>query len=204
MAFPIVTDLTEPPVVGAFYLVPCVRYWWRGLLRWWPVVGPKHDDAEHLDFKPAHYHIDRRFLREADFRREEPRRSEPHADRRWLSLYPADTQYAGAPLQEIAADSYKGGPLPAPVLRKRRCLVADVSFPSIARTGAKFERFHDAYQGKRCGRDAEGHLICPHKGARLGSLVPDAKGIVTCPLHGLAINTETGVVVRRPHGGPKL
>ena len=199
---PIVSDLTEPPVVGQFYRVPCVRYWWHGRLRWWPVVGPKHDDAEHLAFEKPHYHIDRRFLRESDFR------VAGHQGRtrgEWARrLYPADTAFAAGPLHELPQDDFKGGPMPAPVLRKRQCLVADVGFPSIARAGEKFERFHDAYQGRRCRRDAAGHLICPHKGARLGSLAPDRNGIVTCPLHGLAINVETGVVVRRPPGGPKL
>lgn len=206
MSLPIVTDLTEPPVVGQWYLVPCVLYWWSDLKAWWPVIGPKHDDVEHLAFEQVHYHLDRRFLPERMFRGTKPYVT-PSGERRfWRS---ADTQLAARPLGEYGpgtrhnADSATGGPLPAPVLRKRRCIVADVGFPALADEGVygTFDRFHAAYEGKRCGRDADGHLICPHKGARLSSLAADRNGVVTCPLHGLAVNVRTGVVVKRARAG---
>ena len=207
MTLPTITELTQPPVVGQWYLVPCVRYWWGGRLAWWPVIGPKHDDAEHLAFEQPHYHIDRRFLTRADFRRGGWRATRRHVREGRQPWYPADTAFAASPLSERPAREEVGvmvdGPLPPPVLKRRRCLVADVGFPTIERAGEKFERFHAAYKGRRCGRDADGHLICPHKGARLSSLAADRNGIVTCPLHGLAVNVWTGVVVKRARAEPR-
>lgn len=207
MTLAVVTDLTEPPRIGHYYLVPCVRYWYDSRLAWWPVVGPKHEDAEHLNFSAVHYHLDRRFLPERMLRNRggySHRRGD--RSRFWRS---ADTDIAARPLSEfceresLSGRHLEGGPLPAPVLRKRRCIVADVGFPGRADEGVhpQFDRFHAAYEGRRCGRNADGQLVCPHKGAALGSLAPDRNGIVTCPLHGLAIDTRNGVVVRRPRVG---
>lgn len=62
---PKVDDLTEPPVVGRHYLVPCVEAADNraGLpLGHWPVIGPKHRDAGTVDFPDMHWHFDFRFL----------------------------------------------------------------------------------------------------------------------------------------------
>lgn len=199
MALPIVTELTEPPVVGRYYLVPCVKYRYDFKVRWWPVVGPKHDDAEHLNFAAVHYHLDRRFLPMAMLRggyAVPTARGIREGKRIWRS---SDTMLAARPLSEVT----EYGPLPTPELRKRLCIVSDVGFPGRAREGlhSNFDRLHEAYEGRRCGRNAEGQLICPHKGAVLSNLAADRNGIVTCPLHGLNINTQTGVVVKRPRVG---
>lgn len=208
MALPIVTDLTAPPIVGHFYLVPCIHYWWHGQFRWWPVIGPKHEDAEHLNFEATHYHLDRRFLPARCFSRDQSpvdRASVRLGKRMWRS---ADTDLAAAPLSEFGHGAARnpnnsgpedpGGPLPLPVLRKRRCIVADVGFPDARPVNPAWRVFHAAYLGRKCRRDGEGHLICPHKGARLGSLAPDRNGLVICPLHGLMIDVVNGHVVKRP------
>ena len=41
-------------------------------------------------------------------------------------------------------------------------------------------------------------LICPHRGADLSTFQPDKNGCVTCPLHGLQWNVETGELVPVP------
>jgi hypothetical protein len=51
-----VSELTEPPVAGKFYLVMCVVF--RG--EWRPIVGPAHDDAD-IGVDAVHYHEDVRF-----------------------------------------------------------------------------------------------------------------------------------------------
>lgn len=205
MSLPVVTDLTEPPVVGQWYLVPCVLYWYDYRLRWWPVIGPRHEDADHLAFPAAHYHFDRRFLPARMFSSWE---SKIHPrDLGETRLRHPDTWIAARPLQELAVKPHPddgrdyGGPLPQPVLRRRKCIIADAGFPAVEEGGPRFESFHAAYEGKRCGRDADGHLICPHKGARLSSLAADRNGVVTCPLHGLAVNVRTGAVVKRARAG---
>lgn len=203
-----ITDITESPIVGRFYLVPCVRYWYRGRVAWWPVMGPKHEDAEHLNFTQVHYHLDRRFMSPKWFHTPRFVKSEiwPLGRMKGDPHFCGDTIIAARPLGEFGAGTGHcpgadgGGPLPAPVLRRRKCYISDVGFPELSRSGETFLRFHRAFEGRACKRDAEGHLVCPHKGARLSSLVPDKAGRVICPLHGLMINVETGRVVKRPGG----
>ena len=51
--------------VGRFYRVPCVWASWPNLgsrPRWWPVLGPQHEDEEFIGFPYQHYHVDYRFL----------------------------------------------------------------------------------------------------------------------------------------------
>ena len=62
-----IDDLREPPVVGRFYMVPTVRYKWRYRMSDWPVIGPRHNDAMLLNFKPMHYHVDGRFITNAEY-----------------------------------------------------------------------------------------------------------------------------------------
>jgi hypothetical protein len=194
-----IDDLTGPPVPGQHYLVPHVLYWWTPGepiygrtqdARWWPIIGPKHDDIEHLNFKAKHYHCDVRFLRRSTF-----------SDRR-RNIRASYSNLVGTPISEFSEREWYGhkigGPLPEPVWRTAKCIVADAGFVPHNPENLTFVAFHAAYEGKRCRRDAEGRLICPHKGAPLNSLAPDRKGRVVCPLHGLLINVETGVVEKRP------
>lgn len=59
---PLLSDLRESPVVGRYYMVPVVRYYWLGAVRDWPVLGPLHHDKGKINFPALHYHIDGRFL----------------------------------------------------------------------------------------------------------------------------------------------
>jgi hypothetical protein len=57
----------EGCVAGRFYRVPCIshpklkgeRSTWKD---WIPLIGPLHEDQEHVGFKPWHIHVDTRFL----------------------------------------------------------------------------------------------------------------------------------------------
>jgi hypothetical protein len=66
-------------------------------------------------------------------------------------------------------------------------------FAAVSHRGLK--ALASAYAGRRCGRNAAGLLVCPHKGFVLGSLVSDKDGRVVCPLHGLVIDVAAGAVV---------
>ena len=185
-SFAMVSELREPPIVGRFYLVPAVFYVYERVSKvpdWYPVIGPKHDDAEHLNFEWPHYHLDRRFMSDRQLMRAAS----------W-STYGRDT-VAIAPIMEPPFGAHNWGPLPAPELRRMKCRRASVGFPATPRGNGVFPKFHETFLGKKCPRDAEGHLICPHKGARLTSLAPNEHGIITCPLHGLLIDPETETVV---------
>jgi hypothetical protein len=198
---PCIADIDGPPVVGRHYLVPHIFYWWgTSKAHWWPVIGPKHDDAEHLNVEQPHYHVDLRFLSPRRFRdRNTSRRDCPIRYQKSRYTHLAGGVIAAFPPNGLPLDAAgKGGPLPEPVLRRARCNVADAGFPPLSRALPQFMALHAAYEGKRCGRDAQGRLVCPHKGAALSNLAPDLKGRVTCPLHGLVVNVETGVVEKRP------
>lgn len=186
MALQNITDLKEPPVPGQFYLVPAVFYIYSHVSlkrRWWPVLGPKHEDADHLNFKWVHYHLDRRFLSDATINR-------AHS---WGD--DGDTIIALGPIMEPHWGNNDYGPMPEPQLRRMKCHRAGIGFPPASERSELFRKFYSSYRGRKCPRDAEGHLICPHKGARLTSLVPNEQGIITCPLHGLLIDLRTETVM---------
>lgn len=176
-----VEDLSAPPVVGQRYLVPTVLYPWHGKVEPWPVMGPKHTDAEHIGFEPEHYHVDVRFLSEAQVRRIEK------------------ASY-GRGIEGIAASTRLAtrgeGPHPSPVLKRLTCRRSRNDYPLWgARRQPWYPRLAGAYSGRRCGRNSDGGLICPHKGFALGSLQADEHGHVVCPLHGLVIDVNAGAVV---------
>ncbi|MBX9847503.1 MAG: Rieske 2Fe-2S domain-containing protein [Xanthobacteraceae bacterium] len=49
------------------------------------------------------------------------------------------------------------------------------------------------FAGTQCAR-GKGGFICQHRNAVLGSIEP-RDGVITCPLHGLRIGAQTGVVL---------
>jgi hypothetical protein len=172
-----VSELKTEPVVGKFYLVPCVKY--RGA--WFPVIGPPHDDVEHIGVPDHHYHYDVRFLNKKDvggFMR-----------RRVVKRRPTCTPEEFAMIWFVPTDSIYYGLQYKPMKCKRRM----PDFPVVvgffpAPWKQKLER---AYKGAsaKCGR-------CPHRGMDLRSL-PVKDGVVVCNGHGLAFNVQTGKLVKR-------
>ena len=41
-----IDSMTAPPVAGRFYMVPTIRCRWNRCTGVYPVIGPKHEDAE--------------------------------------------------------------------------------------------------------------------------------------------------------------
>lgn len=166
-------DLVAGPLQpNSTYLVPTL------FARWphpdekpahWPVIGPKHDDMEVFRFPWPHYHPDRRFLS-----RDQAQMAE-HT--------PIVFNAAGV-----------SGELPKPFLWAWVCRYPVNRSWFFARPG---HALHQVYAGRRCGKTAEGVLVCPHKGHVLRAM-GDASGLTVCPLHGLPINTKTGRVMPVP------
>lgn len=180
-----VDALTSAPVVGERYLVPTVLYPWFGIVEAWPVMGPKHTDAEHIGFDVAHYHVDVRFLSDAQVGRIERRHRSDHIQG-IAAGYPLATSRAGT-----APDAH-----PEPVVRRLTCRRSGNDYPRHAALSHRgLQALATAYAGRECGRNAAGLLVCPHKGFVLGSLQPDEGGRVVCPLHGLVVDVGAGVVV---------
>lgn len=189
-----VEDLTGPPVEGQRYLVPTVLYPWFGKTEPWPVMGPKHTDLEHIGFEPEHYHVDIRFLTGPQVRRIEK------------AAYGRDIAECagGSPLATRGVGEAWGTtlPHPVPIVKRLLCRSDGNDYPlwSVRRQGW-YPKLAGAYAGRRCGRNAEGGLICPHKGFALGSLKPDEHGRVVCPLHGLVIDVQASAVVEHDGSG---
>jgi Rieske [2Fe-2S] domain len=171
-----VDRLTEPLVTGRFYLVPTVRAKWNDVEKEWPVIGPYHEDADRFSFKDFHYHVDARFLKQF-----------------WYHEV-----VAGRPLHPLP---YMGGQkLPSPILRRRKCYFAWLPYTEEHRK--EIVKLRADFAGQQCER-GKGGWICPHRKASLGSVLPD-RGVIICPLHGLAINAATGHVLTHEHNAEAM
>ena len=159
--------------VGKFYKVPCV-YGQLGSdeLRWWPIMGAVHEDKEIINFPLRHLHIDWRFVGKR-------------------LLYGGTVRHSYAfPLQIGRGLNDLG--FCEPVLRSRKCLRQHPDPAPFA--GAKWmPKLEAAHAGCRLAKG----MVCPHRGYDLSNepIAPD--GVVTCPMHGLRWNVETGFLAPR-------
>lgn len=177
-----VTLLSQPPVIGEWYLVPTCRHPWHGRVHDWPVFLPLHEDAEHLNFPHQHYHIDPRFV-------------DAHSWQ-FAKRHGAFKSYA-EPLEERSSyAAVQLSPLscrfevhPAIVWKRIRCK-RDIGPYNFKKQIA--ERLTPQFVGEQC-RNSKTGWICPHKRVPLGSF-PVIDGTITCPLHGLQIDAATGKV----------
>ena len=174
-----IDDLREPPAVGRIYLVPTVRYRIYEYTADWPVIGPKHTDAEIIGFPHPHYHMDVRFV------------SKRHAECLvGRSLWTARDIYMIAAAVPLSIRVPGGGiePHPPIIYRRRKCIRA-------GRHPERWAPWHvdltNAYADASIVQTPAGP-VCPHKGAPLGSIAPDADGVITCPLHGLRFCAKSG------------
>lgn len=171
MAIQKITELKSEPVVGKFYLVPCVYV----DERWVPIIGQPHADPE-LGVSMVHYHHDIRFAELDDF------------------LIGTNAQIAATvfPKVDVAVgvvtpQSWANTP---PKLIKMECRRSMIEFPDRDRD--RYEPFHKEYIGRdvKCGR-------CPHRNMPLESLPQDKDGNVICNGHGLKISMRENKVIQR-------
>lgn len=168
--------------VGKFYKVPCVRGMWHHLTRDWPVMGAFHSDAEIINFKEWHYHIDWRFVSKLPLLDVFGSALKGFAD-------PPKRNYI-TPLVTTPRMNPNG--LPKPVMRRRKCQRPH-SLPWEIKKKFWLQDLEKAYAGCKL---AAGH-VCPHRGYDLSHEPVDASGIVTCPLHGLRWNINSGEAAPR-------
>ena len=152
----------EPLVVGRLYRVPTFRAIWHGIEAIWTFFGPAHiDEPEIMPTPGRHIHVDGRFL----------------GWKQWLGL----RERFGSPEMAIASETAAADDL-VPVWRELFCHRASISYPHREMATTRYLQCRFANdQAKR----VRGEWVCPHQGARLGSILPDDDGIITCPLHGL-------------------
>ena len=168
-------DTNAPVVPGKFYKVPCVRYPYFQRIDWWPVLGPLHKDKAFLNFDREHMHVDGRFL--------------TAHQKRFLysvSFISLEHTLCNAPLNQTTS------PPPSGVeMRRRKCTSSGFAYYFADAKPVLAIAAH--FAGHQC-RTSERGWICPHQATPLGSIEP-VDGIIICPLHGLRIDAQTGIVV---------
>lgn len=160
--------------IGKIYLVPTV-YGPMGLrMDYWPVLGPMHEDKEVIGFPLSHYHYDFRFF---------------NSDQWAYALrYTRGGALHGAVMcHNLNYPEAKPGPI---TFRRRKCQRKYPEFPFGKAERGWLPELREKYQASIM-KD----LTCPHKGASLRGLPIDEAGCITCPLHGLKWNVESGKLV---------
>ena len=185
-------------VAGARYRVSCVRAHYPGnteRTRWWPVLAQWHEDWAIFGFRYWHFHIDWRFVG--------PVLREETAAR--LGALGGGLAAAIITSERIAPLGWRGArtwfepteggaglpPVPARTWCARKERTAWRAAPerwgaprkgSARRVRAALE---SAMGRRRLERHGDGKIVCPHRGADLSAIAPDAEGRIECPGHGL-------------------
>ena len=185
------------------FRVPCVRASLASkgaftftATRWWPIIGPWHEDEALLDFPTWHFHIDWRFV-DAKTRTAVSRQLDPsHAGSEIAQVIIArDIVPLGTVPPKhntwwtVRADQRKGErgfALPEDACERwfrheRRTPEPDPP-PKWWRQTHWRPELEEAFEGRRLvGPERR----CPHRGVPLAGIEADAEGVLECPLHGL-------------------
>lgn len=156
-----VDELTSPPTVGKTYLVPCVKHPRADI--WFPVVGPRHSDAEIIGLANPHYHYDARFID--------------------LDLVRVDVDGLAKDRAALRIAHLGDGEV---VYREMVCLRPLPEWTDAPWQSELTDEMRQRYKGRVC-------TTCPHRGLPLVSTVGGAIGeVVTCPGHGLRLRRSKG------------
>lgn len=181
---PNIEDLTEPPVVGKLYMVPCIKL--NEVL--WPILGPRHEDREFIGLPKQHQHYDLRFLSGIQMDELCNRLTGK------ISLWDRFSGAINLPDSEAHNRVYVGRRR-AIISARRRCMRTQPNYTvGLAPRPIWLDRLekHLSDVPITCGR-------CPHRGMPLLSL-PREPGtdIVTYPGHGLRWDLKTGKLIGSP------
>ena len=192
--------------LGRFYGRPHVRSGWAvgNKPRWWPVLGPQHEDGEIIGFPFEHFHVDARFMDGRTRRGLDAAVARTGAPHRVYStpisaVSPEGTDWKRQVQCWPASDSISLSDLaaaPEAIDRSLWFRVLRVKFkahpPSYPVSRIPWlVQLERAHVGERLGPTRK----CPHRGADLTGIEPDALGVIRCPLHGLGWCGRTGRLV---------
>lgn len=162
-----IDKLVTPPIVGQGYLVPVFIHndYDIGERFIAPLINHLHNDKENDQHEP-HYHVDTRFI---DYKRQLPIKRLHKLRDNWFyykRIYPHE-------FENFKIEDYY-----------LQCYNSSISFITSPHLIHKSSLRHNCiYKGK-----------CPHRGYDLSSQ-PIVNGVVTCPLHGLQFDANTGEVL---------
>jgi hypothetical protein len=177
VSIPSVLRLSEPPVVGRTYLVPCVVAGFHH--EYLPVQTEfPHDDASNGFGDQPHYHVDYRFLPQD-----------------WYDRYLANEEVGGKPsnLWLLVFWQIRLAGLGDTTMRAMECL-REAPPPASLDTyfGFMLERLEPKFKDATLPACKK----CPHKGTPLGSY-REVNGVLLCPGHGLSWDAKTGRMIPR-------
>ena len=184
---------TKPPQIGTFANKLCIRSHLssRDKPSWIPIIGPLHDDPKFIESYFQHYHIDWRYLTQHQV--EILERTAEYMDIDTNKVVIDSVVPEGSP-KSIDVDNTNGLADEFPVetylkAMRRRCAREFPNYPSDTEWLPAMET---AFQNEKLidGR-------CPHQQTDLSTIPTDANGNVTCPMHGLSWNRETGRLAKR-------
>ena len=176
----------RPYVIGRRYPVTEVRSRWNGLVRWFPVAGALHEDAEIIGFTHFHYHVDWRFVSSRLYAR-------MHA----LCLHRQVDLFEAASVLSTNHDGVFFATNPRNYETRVRRLVCKRERQAYPHHAADWlDPLKQRYAAACLTRG-----VCPHRGYDLrNEAVVD--GVVTCPLHGLRWDVASGRPVPAPPPPP--
>lgn len=179
---PRITEFSGTPSVGQWFLVPTLRGYWNNRFGTFPVIGAPHSDAEFLDFPEEHYHIDGRFLA-------------PRVWQQLENLFQSSERAVAA--RPYMLYTYKNEKFPQGnvIAWRKRQFHRHFDYPFKDARTKQFRRLWRAFEGAHVVQGEYG-WECPHRRAPLYNIIPDAKGRIVCPLHGLCWDAKTGANVR--------
>lgn len=178
----------DPYKIGNYYDIKCVHGALYDDIQWWPVMGEAHRDQEIIGFPDLHYHIDWRFVSARTYHR--------HVG---SDIYRGESKAAFGLILMLLPENRKGyfyrarkfDDAPGEIEARRRRLKCKRDLPPYPHAIAPWMERLSRHHATACLR----HRVCPHRGYDL-SREPVIDGIVTCPLHGLRWNVETGECVQ--------
>jgi hypothetical protein len=110
----------------------------------------------------------------------------------WLAKGESDDARAEKALQRWPVSLRDRLGPPAPVIwRLRKCQRSVLAYQHHDKEPPQKLKAH--FGGEQCVRNRTG-WVCPHQRFPLGSVAP-VEGVLTCPMHGLRIDAETGRVL---------
>lgn len=184
---PVSTDRagTQPvsaPIVGQFYWVSFVNVHKEshiGKILWRPIIGPLHEDAEHIRFPHQHWHVDWRFASENYHRMCQGQWNDPTRVHMYVCTLFRDSNNPNPrnPITEIVRRYVKCRRVMPPYPDKGAPWLPDLE---KAYASAKM----------KCMR-------CPHRNMPLDPRMAK-DGIITCQAHGLRWNLKTGALAPTP------
>ena len=191
--------------LGKYYQILHVRarhdHWQQGP-RWYPVIGPPHEDREIIGFPELHYHVDARFL-PAGLARRMNRWGSDGDEAFSLVIHRVDPiGVVQENLGQMLATVMDSDIAPMRYMQVKRVKMKR-DFPAhVLHThdlvttkhgpGGWLPELEEAYKDEKLLPGA----VCPHRLTDLSTFEPDAEGCVTCPLHGLKWHVESGRLVR--------